>query len=307
MMEPTVIEVEGLTKSYKHVSALRGLDLKIPRGSVCGFLGRNGAGKTTTLRILLGLARADAGRAAVFGLPCGHEASSIEIRKRTGYVSERKQLYPYMTVDQVIRFTKPFYPKWNDRLEVHYRHLFELDGSRRIPALSKGALSKLNLLLALCRGADLLILDEPTDGLDPAVTEDVLQALVSHVAEEGVTLFFSSHQLQEVEQIADWVCLIHEGRTVVNESLEDLRGTCRRVQMVFESNVNEAAARLAELGKVRQDGRWASVLVRDGGHRAVELGRALGAKSIEVEPVSLKELFLDSVKRDSVKRETEVM
>ena len=178
-MTDFVIETDQLCKSFKEHPALRGLDLHVPAGSIFGFLGRNGAGKTTTIKTLMGLLRADTGSAHVFGVPVTDADSAVGIRRRIGFVTEDKELYPYMTVEQIIRFTRPFFPKWRRDLEQRYLEMFELPKARKIPDLSKGMRSKLMLLLAIARGAELLILDEPTDGLDPAATEDVLRELVS--------------------------------------------------------------------------------------------------------------------------------
>src|SRR6204780_1776765 len=174
-MTDFIIETNQLTKSFKGQPALNGLDLRVPAGSIFGFLGRNGAGKTTTIKTLMGLLRADSGSARVFGIPVADADRGIEIRRRIGFVTEDKKLYPYMTVEQIIRFTRPFFPKWRNDLEKRYLQMFELPPKRKIPDLSKGMRSKLMLLLAISRGAELLILDEPTDGLDPAATEHVLR------------------------------------------------------------------------------------------------------------------------------------
>jgi ABC-2 type transport system ATP-binding protein len=215
LTEAFAIETAGLRKTYDGVEALRGLNLQVPAGSICGFLGRNGAGKTTTIKVLLGMARPTAGTARVFGLPVDEQQASVEIRRRTGFVSDDKDLYGYMTVGGMVRFTAAMYPRWRADLQERYLRQFELPLDRHVKALSRGMRSKLALLLALCRGADLLILDEPTSGLDPAAIEEVLQAVVAHVADAKTTVFFSSHQIAEVEQIADYVAIVDRGRTVV--------------------------------------------------------------------------------------------
>ena len=233
MADPFVIEASGLCKQYELADALRGLDLQVPAGSIFGFLGRNGAGKTTTIKVLLGMARPTSGHVHVLGLPAERAASSVEIRRRTGFVGEEKELYDYMTVEEVIRFTAAFYPRWRVDLESRYLQKFGLPLGQRVRALSRGMRTKLALLLAFCRGAELLILDEPTSGLDPAAIEEVLQAIVTHVAGDQLTVFFSSHQIADVEQIADRVAIIDRGRTVVAGALDDLRDRYRRVQLVF--------------------------------------------------------------------------
>ena len=260
MADAFVIEAADLRKNYDDVEAVRGLNLQVPAGSIFGFLGRNGAGKTTTIKVLLGMARPTSGHARVFGLPVDATGSSVEIRRRTGFVSDEKDLYDYMTVDEIVRFTAAFFPRWRPELERRYLRAFELPPHRKVKALSRGMRTKLALLLALCRGAELLILDEPTSGLDPAMTEEILQALVAHVANEEMTVFFSSHQIAEVEQIADHVAIIDHGRAVVAGALDDVREKFRRVQMVFDGDAPDAAFRAPGIVRVRRAGRVLTVL-----------------------------------------------
>jgi len=290
-----VIETRGLRKSWESAEALRGLDLEVPRGSICGFLGRNGAGKTTTLKILLGMTHPSAGEARVFGLDALSAQPSVEIRRRSAFVSEEKDLYPAMTVGDTVRFTASFFPKWRRDLEQRYLKKFELPPDRRVKALSRGMRTKLALLLALCRGAELLILDEPTSGLDPAMSEEVLQALIGHVAGEELTVFFSSHQIAEVDQISDRVVIIDRGRAVVAGSLDDLRENFRRIEGVFEGTPPAIAFRSPGVTRVQHDGRLLSVLASAGADAIAGEVRASGASSVEVTPVTLKEIFLESV------------
>jgi ABC-2 type transport system ATP-binding protein len=293
--EPFVIEASDLRKRYDGVEALRGLSLQVPAGSIYGFLGRNGAGKTTTIKLLLGMARPTSGSATVFGQPAALETASVEIRRRIGFVSDQKDLYDYMTVDEMIRFTAPFFPRWRPDLEQRYRRSFELPADRKVKALSRGMRTKLALLLALCRGAELLILDEPTSGLDPAMTEEVLQSLVAHVASEEMTVFFSSHQIAEVDQIGDHVAIIDRGRTVVAGALDDLRDQYRRIELVFAGDAPEATFRSPGLERVRRKGRVLTVLSSAGSDRFVAEARALNPVSVDVAAVTLKEIFLETV------------
>ena len=196
-----MIATRGLSKSYNGKPALQGLDLEVLPGAIYGFLGRNGAGKTTTLKLLLGMLRRDSGEIALFGTPIRSEKDSVAARRRIAFVTEEKDLYPFMNVGQMIRFTRPFYPTWRRELEEKYLDLFRLPLNKSVSKLSKGMLAQLMLLLAMARGAELLIMDEPTSGLDPVATEEVLQALAALAANDGATIFFSSHQLTEVEQI----------------------------------------------------------------------------------------------------------
>lgn len=293
--DPFIIETADLRKNYDEVEALRGLSLEVPPGSICGFLGPNGAGKTTTIKILLGMTRLTSGHARVFGLAADAPEASVEIRRRTGFVSDDKDLYGYMTVEDMIRFTAAFFPRWRADLEQRYLRTFELPLDRKVKALSRGMRTKLALLLALGRGAELLILDEPTSGLDPAMTEEVLQALVAHVASEEMTVFFSSHQIAEVDQIADRVAIIHRGRAVVTGALDDLRENFRRIQLVFDGDAPEPAFRAPGVVRVRRRGRMLTVLSSAGAEPILDEARRLNPVSVDVVPVPLKEIFLETV------------
>jgi ABC-2 type transport system ATP-binding protein len=297
MSDRLVIETTGLRKHYDEVEALRGLDLRVPAGTICGFLGKNGAGKTTAIKVLLGMARPTSGEVKVFGLSPVVTREGTEIRRRSAFVSDEKDLYDYLTVGEMIAFTRPFFPKWRADLEQKYLRKFELPLGRGVKELSRGMRTKLALLLALCRGAELLLLDEPTSGLDPAMAEDVLQALVTHVATEEQTVFFSSHQLSEVEQIADHVTIIDRGQTVVSGALDELRASYQRIQLVFEMHAPAIRFRAPGTHRVHAQGRVVTVFTT-AGPAVIEEARALRPASIEVAPVTLKEIFLESVRTE---------
>jgi ABC-2 type transport system ATP-binding protein len=297
-IDGAVIETAGLTKRYDDIDALRGLDLQVPQGSICGFLGRNGAGKTTTIKVLLGMSRPTSGEARVFGLNPSDANGGVDIRRRTAFVSDAKDLYDYLSVGEMIGFTRKFYPKWRGDLEQHYLRKFELPANRDVKTLSRGTRTKLALLLALCRGAELLVLDEPTSGLDPAMAEDVLQALVSHAGGEQATVFFSSHQLSEVEQIADHVAIIERGQTVVAGALDDLRAQYQRIRLVFDADA--PAMKLTSPGthRLKRQGRVVTVLSSAAGGALMNELRGYRPTSVDVSPVTLKDIFLESVRTE---------
>jgi len=293
--EEWIIEAADVRKTYDGVEALRGLDLRVPTGSISALVGRNGAGKTTLIKILMGMARPSAGQARIFGLDAGSPRESVEIRRRIGFASEEKELDGAMTVEGIVRFTAAFFPRWRGDLQQRYLRKFELPPQRKVKALSRGMRTKLALLLAFCRGAELLILDEPTSGLDPAIAEEVLQALVGHVGSEEMTVFFASNQIAEVEQIADRVTIIDRGRAVVAGSVDELRESYCRIQMIFDEAAPAATFHAPGVERVLRDGRVLTVLSSRGSAAVMEEARELRPLSTDVHPVSLKEIFLESV------------
>src|SRR5215813_3934377 len=297
-MTECAIEVAALRKSFKGREALCGLNLNVPRGSVFGFLGRNGAGKTTTIRILMGLAKADRGEARIFGIAPGDDNSGALLRRRIGFVPEDKELYPYMTVEQVIGFSRPFFPHWRDDLESRYLNAFDLPPKKKIPDLSKGMRSKLMLLLAIARGSELLVLDEPTDGLDAVMAEELLRELIVLSASDGTTIFFSSHQLAEVEQIADRITIINQGRSIVSGELEDLKRQYQRIKVVFADGIPAAIPWAQGADRIRKEGRMVSILSGQNSEEIMAQARALPGTSVDTYPVTLKELFLELMRAD---------
>jgi ABC-2 type transport system ATP-binding protein len=289
-----IIETDRLSKSYGPVAAVRDLCLRVPRGRISAFLGPNGHGKSTTIKMLLGMTHPTGGSGQVLGLDITDAKASLEIRRRTAFVSEDKQLYGYMTVKQVIAFTRSLFPEWRNDREKELLAAFELPADRKVKQLSKGMRTKLALILALARGAELLILDEPSEGLDPVVTERMLQGVVRSAA-EGATVFFSSHQLSEAERIADHVFILKRGQVVMEGPLDELRERYRRVNAVFVGQPPLDGLPLWNLANVQTEGHVVSALTKDNSEAVASHFRGLGAVSVEVCPVNLRELFLETV------------
>jgi len=293
--DANVIEMADLRKSYPGVEAVAGLNLGVPRGAICGLLGRNGAGKTTTIKMLLGMVRPTSGTVRVFGLAADDSKSSVEIRRRTSFISDDKDLYDTLTVSEIVRFTAAFYPRWRNDLAEEYLEKFELPDDRAANKLSRGMRTKLALLLALSSGTELLILDEPTSGLDPVVTDEVLKALVAHVAREDITVFLSSHQLADIEQVADRIAIIDRGRTVLAGNLDEIRASYRRVRIVFDGDAPELALRTPDVIRVQRQGRVLSVLSSAGAAAIRAEIEAHHPVSVDELPVTLREIFLETV------------
>jgi ABC-2 type transport system ATP-binding protein len=284
MISPA-IQVQSLTKSY----GPSGLTFSVPRGSICGFLGPNGSGKTTTLRILMGLAHSAGGSAQVLGVPAG---TTHEIFRKVAFVPEVKDLYPFARVHEMIRLTRGFYPNWDHSLERRLIGEFDIPLRMKCPKLSKGTRAKLYLLLALCRRPELLVLDEPTEGLDPIAIEQTLKLMVEQVAERGATVFFSTHQLPEVEQVADYVVMIKRGRCVVEGELDGIKQCYRRVRCVVETTDAQLPLSLASW---RREGRFLTGFSADDAGTLNQRLAGTGVAVLESEPATLKEIFFEQM------------
>jgi len=220
-----VVQVSNLTRQFGSKTALASVSLSVRRGGVHGLVGANGAGKTTLIKHILGLLRAESGSVRVCGLD--PVADPVGVLSRIGSLSEENDLPGWMRVDELIRYSRAFYPAWDDSYAEELRRTFDLDPRARIKNLSKGQKARAGLLIALAYRPELLVLDEPSSGLDPIVRRDILVAILRDLADEGRTVLFSSHLLEEVEQVADHVTMISRGRIALSEALGVLRETHR--------------------------------------------------------------------------------
>src|SRR6266576_7278497 len=297
MTNTPVILTHNLTKSYGELAAVRELNLSVESNSITAFLGQNGAGKSTTIKKLLGMVRPSSGEGTVLGKRITNAEQNRAMRQRVAYVAEDKPLYGYMTVEQTMRFASSFYTDWQADSARRLLNEYKLPPQRKIKTLSKGMRTKLALLLAFARRPELLILDEPSEGLDPVGIENLLQILVARAA-EGVTIFFSSHQIAEVERVADHVCILEKGGLVVDAPLDELRQSYRRIDLVFPFPAPEREFRISGVERIRTSGHQMSVLASRNAEALVERAHRLNAVSVEVAPVGLREIFLETVKEN---------
>jgi ABC-2 type transport system ATP-binding protein len=228
------IETNQLTRRYGNAEALLGLDLIVPAGSVFALIGPNGAGKTTTIRMLMNLLEPSSGEARVLGTD-SRKLSPNE-RRRIGYVSENQKLPEWMTVDQLMRYCEPLYPTWDRGLENKLLRKFELPRDRKLKHLSRGMMMKAALLSSLAYRPELLVLDEPFSGLDPLVRDEFIAGALEVSQQEKWTIFISSHDINEVEQLADQVGIIEGGRLTLAEPIEALLARFRRIEITGEAS-----------------------------------------------------------------------
>ncbi len=225
------VELSGVTKRYGRTTVVDGMTLAIPRGMTMGLVGPNGAGKSTTVRMLMGMLRPTSGEVRVLGMEMPGEAPAM--RKRVGYVPERHDVYPWMTVREAIGFTRSFYETWDDDHCAEMVDLFALDVKKKVKHLSKGMLVKVGLLLAVSHRPELLVLDEPTSGLDPIVHEDFLDGVLRAICGGKTTVVYSSHNLGDIRRLADSVCILRGGKIVVRRGIEELLASVKRVRAVL--------------------------------------------------------------------------
>ena len=276
------IRLTGLCVRYGRVRALDGLSLAVARGEVYGFLGRNGAGKTTTLRVLMGIVGADAGTIELFGQPM--KRVSVATKRNIGYVSQEQNFYPWMTPRQLGRFVAAFYPTWDDAEYVRLLGMLDIPPDRRSGILSGGTRTKLGLALALAPRPPLLLLDEPTAGLDPVARREFNDTVASMAAERGTTVFMSSHLVDEVEGIATRVGIVQAGRTSIEGRVDELRDRVRRVRHSTPMDPPPGFTR------VRGD-----VWLADG----TVWSAAYWPEGTSVEPLQLEEIFLAFARTDA--------
>jgi ABC-2 type transport system ATP-binding protein len=291
---PTVIDIQSVTRRFGATLALDKVSLRVPRGVVFGLIGVNGSGKTTLIKHVLGLLRAESGTVRVFERD--PVADPVGVLSRIGYLSEENDLPPWMTVAELIRYTKAFYPGWRDDYAEELRRQFGLDLNSRIDTLSKGQKARAGLLAALAYRPELLVLDEPSSGLDPLVRRDILGAIIRTVADEGRTVLFSSHLLDEVERVVDHVAMIDKGRIVFAAAIDDIQAHHRRLTLRFGEARSQPPELSGALSWERAGQEWTAVCHG----RADELQTAVlacGGHIVEEQSVGLDEIFVARMKR----------
>jgi ABC-2 type transport system ATP-binding protein len=297
---PAAIEISNLVVNYGAYRAVDGLTMTVPRGSIFGFLGPNGAGKTTTIKALLGLRPLDGGSARVLGYDVASQ--SLEVRARVGYVSEVNSLYDYLTIPQICSFCRATSRQWHQEVVDRYIRVFGLPAEAKVGRLSKGMKSQLALSLALGSNPDLLILDEPTAGLDPVARHEFLNKLVAEIAAEGKTIFFSSHILSEVEAVADWVGIIRRGKLVVSDELDHLKQTQKVLKLTYAELPPpaelEALRGLPTVMSLAQEGRSVRLLTHGDVQALTQTiqARPYELRDVDTVDLNLEDLFLEYMK-----------
>lgn len=284
-----VVEIVGVSRRYRRTLALDNVSLTMPRGGVVGLVGENGAGKTTLIKHVLGLLRAQRGTVRVFGLDPVKKPH--ETLSRIGYLSEHRDLPGWMRIDELMRYTRALYPKWDVAYAQKLVQMFQLDPTAKIRTLSMGQTAKAGLVTALAHRPELLVLDEPSSGLDPIVRRDILGAVLREVAGEGRTVLFSSHLLHEVETISDRVVMISAGKVILDDTLAGVLASHYRLVLTGRNGQTPKTALSGALSCEGGEGRWTVICHGDLSALAAE-SKAKGFDVIESGPAVLDDIFV---------------
>jgi len=224
-----IVRIQNLSRRFDHIDALNQVSIQVKKGQVFGIVGENGAGKTTLIKHILGLYQAQHGEVRVFGQnPVKHPGSVLS---NIGYLSEEPDMPAWMKVSEIVNYLAAFYPKWDMPYAEKLLGIFGVDHSKKIKSLSKGQKARVGLCLAQAHRPELLLLDEPSSGLDPNVRNDILRAIIRTVADEGRTVIFSSHLLDEVERVCDHLMMLSHGQVLLSEPMEDVLSRHHRLTL----------------------------------------------------------------------------
>jgi ABC-2 type transport system ATP-binding protein len=289
-----VVEVSNVTYRYKSTPALSDFSLAVPQGALYALLGPNGSGKTTLMQLLMGLRRAQSGRVSILGV----ERSALTLRDRAsiGYIAEGQTLPGWMRLEQLEAYLAPLYPTWDNALARDLRERFGLDPHRKIKTLSRGEHMKAALLCTLASRPRLLLMDEPFTGMDALVKDELVQGLLESASSEGWTVLIASHDLEELEMLADWVGFISAGEMLLSEPMESLRERFRRVEILMGDETTSSSAPLPdEWMNLTRLGPRLAFLASQAGPDALRLelsARFPSARRIDVSAASLREIFV---------------
>lgn len=288
-MSDNVVQIDNVSRSFDKKVALDSVSLAVPPGCVMGLVGENGAGKTTLLKHVLGLYRAQSGTVRVFGADPVLDPETV--LGEIGYLSEIRDLPDWMTIGELMSYTRAFFPAWDDAFAEELREMFELTPKQKIKTLSRGQRARAGLLTAIAHRPKLLVLDEPSSGLDPVVRRDILSAIIRSVADDGRTVVFSSHLLDEVQRVSDQVAMLHQGKMILTSPMDEILTAHHRLTIRFEQPLDQPPT---IEGALRCDGEGREWTVLCNGERSGVENRIAQLKGAIVERASptLDEIFV---------------
>lgn len=300
-MTELVVEVKNLSRSFGKTKALDSVDFQANRGKVYGLVGANGAGKTTLIKHLLGLLRAKSGSVRIFGEDPVKKPESV--LKHIGYLSEDRDIPDWMSIDELMRYTSAYHSGWDQSYADELLDTFALDPNKKIKTLSRGMRAQVALISAVAHRPDLLILDEPSSGLDAVVRKDILNAVVRTISEEGRTVIFSSHLLEEVERLSDHITMIHQGRITLDSSLETINNNHHCSSIRF-AEPQHAAPKLESVVAITGEGRFWSAIHQSSTDSLNSTLQKMGGEIVDSRHATLEEVFVSKVGREDLREQT---
>ncbi|APB77265.1 MULTISPECIES: ABC transporter ATP-binding protein [Paenibacillus] len=285
-----MIELREVTKTFTEEKAVDQLALTVKKGSIFGLLGSNGAGKTTLLKIIAGIYRPDAGKVLIGGQSVYEQP---EVKQYILFMPDTPYFFPQATIRQMARFYRSIYPSWSEERYIQLTEIFKLDPKRKLHRFSKGMKRQAAFLLALSCMPELLILDEPIDGLDPVMRRMIKNLLFQETAAREMTVVISSHNLREIEDMCDHVGIMHQGRMLLEKEVDDLKSDTHKVQVAFRDSTHEEAV-CGQLSVVHKERRGSVLLliIRGERERIAETIEAYEPHVFDLLPLTLEEIFI---------------
>ncbi len=284
-----MIDVQNVSKSYEKLEALQDVSLQVKKSSIYGLVGSNGAGKTTLLKIIAGLYKQQKGQVLIDDEKV---FENVDVKLKTIFIPDELYFFSQYSIDDMAKYYKSIYPKWNAERFEKLKDAFNIDTNKRIIRLSKGMQRQVAFWLALSTMPDVLILDEPIDGLDPVMRKKVKNLIIQDVAEREMTVFISSHNLRELEDICDHIGIIHQGKMIIQKELDDLKSDVHKIQVAFK---NEIPVKLLDEENVLHKEQRGSVIVSImRGEKETVLSRLKKYNPVilDILPLTLEEIFI---------------
>ena len=279
----------GIDKYLGGEKILDNINIEVKKGSIYGLIGPNGAGKTTLIKTLVDIYEPEKGEVLISGEKI---KDNTKAKSRLGYVSDYQNFYPNFRVKEMVAFYRNTYPLWNEDRYNALRNIFKIDEKKKIKHLSKGMKTQLSLMLNLSITPEILILDEPTSGLDPIIKRKVLDLIIDEVSTNETTVFISSHHLGELEQICDHIGIIHEGKILLEDSIDHLKSNVRKVQVAFKNSIPEEIKNSEDILRIENKGKVYEVIVNDNIEKLIDEIRKYNPILLETIDMSLEEIFI---------------
>ena len=284
-----MIEIERVSKQFREIEALHDVSLSVPKGSIYGLVGSNGAGKTTLLKLLAGIYRPDSGQLRIDSEPV---YENNVIKARTAFIPDNLYFFPNYTIQDMATFYALIYPNWNKERFLKLQEVFNIDVGRRIKTLSKGMQRQYALWIGLAMMPDIMILDEPIDGLDPVMRHKVKNLIIQDVAARSMTVIISSHNLRDLEDICNYIGILHQGKVLIQKDLDDLKADVHKIQIAFAGEVPPTLLPDMQVLCQEQKGSVLILIVRGAHDEIIQRMQSYNPAILDVLPLTLEEIFI---------------